>query len=230
MQNMRWGGRGHGHSGSHHSQYEVRFPGRRGKRHSFFRIKDNHNVMRFDCDNTIGFILAILAQATMATTVIVMAWLTLVSPSNFGRVEGGVIFGAFAVLSVLSMWSHAAVALSDPGYTTEDIVPILKSHGEMAVALSSAPIAASGSPAQVTSSNGSLKIGAYSLEGDGAVLPGKKPHITGVLEGSLATSPPAHAIPADAAVIPVTVVCSQCNYYKPPRSHHCRVCRRCIVS
>ncbi len=230
MHDMSWARRGRRHNGSHHNHYGVRFPGRKGKRPSFFRIKNNNNTIRFDCDNAIGLIMAILAQVTMATTVIAMAWLTLVSPSNFGRVQGGVIFGVFAMLSALSMWSHAVVALSDPGYITEDAIPILESHGEVAAAHSSAPIPASGSPVQATLSNGTLEKGSCSLEGDDAASSGEKPYTTGVVGGSSATAPPAHAIPADAVVIPVTVVCSRCNYYKPPRSHHCRVCRRCIVS
>eukprot|EP01084_Bolivina_argentea_P206048 351877_1 len=151
----------------------------------------------------------------MATTVIAMAWLTLVPPSNFGRVQGGVVFGAFAMLSALSMWSHAAVALSDPGYITEDAIPILESHGEVAAALSSAPIPASGSPVQATLSNTTLETGSCSLEGDDAASSGEKPYTTRVVGGSSATAPPAHAIPADAVMIPVTVVCSRCNYYKP---------------
>ena len=31
------------------------------------------------------------------------------------------------------------------------------------------------------------------------------------------------------AGIPETI-CGRCDAYKPPRSHHCRICQRCIVS
>ncbi len=232
MHDMRWARGGRGHKGSHHSHFGVRFPGRREKRPPFFRVKNNSTMIRFDCDSAIGFIMAILAQVSMATTVIGMAWLTLVSPSNFGRVQGGAVFGAFAMVSALSMWSHAAAALSDPGYTTEDAIPILESHGEAATAPSSAPMPASGSPVQATLSNGTPEKTSCSLEGDDAALSGERQYTAGGVgeSSATATAPPVHAVSAEAVAIPVTVVCSRCNYYKPLCSHHCKVCRRCTVS
>ncbi len=154
MHDMRWARGGGGHKGGHHGHFGVRFPGRRGKRPPFFRVKNNNPMIRFDCDSVIGLVMAILAQVSIAATVVGMAWLTLVSPSKFGPVQGGVVFGAFAMVSALSMLSHATAALSDLGYTTEDAIPILERHGEVATAPSSAPMLASGSPVQETLSNG----------------------------------------------------------------------------
>ena len=42
---------------------------------------------------------------------------------------------------------------------------------------------------------------------------------------------PRHAQPlirASESGIPETI-CGRCDAYKPPRSHHCRICNRCIV-
>ncbi len=230
MHDMRWARGGRGQNDSHRRHFGGRFLGRRGKRPPLFRA--NNNMIRFNRGNVTGLIMVTLTQVSIATTVIAMAWLTLVSPSNFGRVQGGIVFGAFAMVSALSMWSHAAVALSDPGHTTEDAIPILESHGEVAVAPSSVPIPASGSPVQATLSNVTPKKGSCSLYDDGTAPLGKRQCTTGVVGESAATptAPPAHAVPAEAVAIPVTVVCSRCNYYKPPCSHHCRVCRRCTVS